>query len=208
MFRPEGHDVVADCRLTGHRALPNQAEPQITTHFTARVRLTRQAREAAPAPAPDAPAESVVEAADIYRVYFHGPAYQVLERAWRRGRQIIGQMAMTLPSDHVPSDRPTVLAPRLVELCFQTAALGEIAEQGRMGLPQHVSEVSMWRTPDFAAGPLYAVTTPGADEGSVEADVVDTTGNRYMHLRGYRMVAYPDGIDEEPLKAVQAVMVG
>ena len=42
-FHPEGDAVVADCRLTGRRMLPNQAEPQITTHFTARVRLTQQA---------------------------------------------------------------------------------------------------------------------------------------------------------------------
>lgn len=32
------------------------------------------------------------------------------------------------------------------------------------------------------------------------------TGNRYMHLEGYRMVAHPDGIDAEQLKPLQAVM--
>ena len=34
---------MADCRLIGRRSLPNQSEPQVTTHFTARVRLTKQA---------------------------------------------------------------------------------------------------------------------------------------------------------------------
>ena len=38
--------VVADCRLIGRRTLPNQTEPQVTTHFTARVRLTKQPPEA------------------------------------------------------------------------------------------------------------------------------------------------------------------
>ncbi len=33
---------VADCRLIGRRTLPNQTEPQATTHFTARVRLAKQ----------------------------------------------------------------------------------------------------------------------------------------------------------------------
>lgn len=159
-FHPEGDAVVAYCSLAGHRELPNQSEPQVTTHFTARVRLTRQASEAAPAPAPGQPAEAALEAGDIYRIYFHGPAYQVLERAWRSGPRIVGQMASGLPSNHHPSDRPLVVAPRLLELCFQTAALNEIAEQGHMGLPQQVSSVSVWGTPEQAQGPLYAVATP------------------------------------------------
>ena len=42
LFYPLGEDLVADCRLIGRRKLPGQAEPQVTTHFTARVRLTRK----------------------------------------------------------------------------------------------------------------------------------------------------------------------
>ena len=56
VFHPQGDAVVADCRLTGSRPLPNQAEPQVTTHFTARVRLTRQVAEAAPVEALGEPA--------------------------------------------------------------------------------------------------------------------------------------------------------
>ena len=47
VFRPQGDRVVAECRLLGSRTLPNQATPQVTTHFTARVRLTKQPLEAA-----------------------------------------------------------------------------------------------------------------------------------------------------------------
>ena len=46
-----GDALVADCRLIGRRSLPNQAEPQVTTHFTARVRLTKQPPEAVTVPA-------------------------------------------------------------------------------------------------------------------------------------------------------------
>ena len=140
VFYPQGDDLTADCRLTGSRPLPNQPEPQLTTHFTARVRLTKQPQPVAvAAPPPNAPAGSTMEAADIYRVYFHGPAYQVLERAWRDGDRIIGLMAKSLPSNHHPSERPTLAAPRLIELCFQTAGLWEMSVQGRMGLPLHVA---------------------------------------------------------------------
>ena len=214
VFRPQGDSVVADCRLNGSRSLPNQAEPQVTTHFTARVRLTKHAPESAPATALGEPAGSSVEAADIYRVFFHGPAYQVLERAWlseQNGQpgenRTVGQFSKGLPNDHYPSDGLLVMAPRLIELCFQAAALREVAGQGRIGLPFHVQEVSVYGSPDLANGPLQAVVTAGPSKGSFEAEVVDPAGNRYVQLRGYKMVAHPDAVDVEPLRSLRPALV-
>ncbi len=206
VIRPDQGALVADCKLIGRRQLPNQTEPQITAHFAGRVRLTRQLRDVGAAPAVSAPAGPLVEASDIYQVYFHGPAYQVVRRAWRDGEQIIGEMREDLPSNHHPSERPIAMAPRLIELCFQTAGLWEMSMQNRMGLPLHIDQVCLWRSPDLAEGRvLYAVVTPDVDRGSFDADVVDSIGNRYVHLRGYRTVALPDPIDFEPLKVLQAV---
>ena len=85
-----------------------------------------------------------MEASDIYRVYFHGPAYQVLERAWRDGNRIVGLMAKEFAQlITIRQSKPTLVAPRLIELCFQTAGLWEMSVQGRMGLPQHVDEVCL-----------------------------------------------------------------
>ena len=206
VFYPEGNAVIADCRLIGRRLLPNQTEPQVTTHFKGRVRLTKQVPEAVSALEPGAPAESIVEAADIYRVYFHGPAYQVLARAWRDGNRVVGQMTSGLPGNHHPSERPTLIAPRLIELCFQTAGVWEMGVQGRMGLPLHVHRVSLLPAAGLDERQLYAVVTPHPDQESFDADVVDTTGNHYLRLSGYRTVALPNGIDAEPLKVLQAAM--
>ncbi len=205
VFHPQGDSLVGDCRLTGSRPLPNQADPQVTTHFTARVRLTRHVPETAPAAAPGTPVGSEVKAAAIYRVLFHGPAYQVLERAWLAERRIVGQMARGLPSNHFPAKHPTLAAPRLIELCFQTAALWGVIGQGRMGLPEHLDEVFIWRLPELDQGPLYAVAAPNPDDGSFEAEVLDAAGNRYVGLRGFRVVAHPDGVDPESLKALRPV---
>ncbi len=126
VFCPQGDSLVADCRLIGRRTLPNQPEPQETTHFTARVRLTRQAPETTALVPLGLSSESIIEAAAIYRIYFHGPAYQVVERAWWDGKRMVGEMAKGLPGNHKPADRPTLMAPRLIELCFQTAGLCEM----------------------------------------------------------------------------------
>ncbi len=150
--------------------------------------------------------ESIIGAAEIYRVYFHGPAYQVLEGAWWDGTHMIGMMAGQLPGNHQPSDQPTLMAPRLIELCFQTAGLWEMSEQNRFGLPQNVHQVSLLRAPALAESQLYAVVTPNPDHESFDAEVVDEKGNCYVQLSGYRTAALPGNVDAEPFKALHAVM--
>ena len=55
---------------------------------------------------------------------------------------MVGEMAKGLPGNHQPPEQPTLMAPRLIELCFQTAGLWEMGAQNRFGLPQHVEQVS------------------------------------------------------------------
>jgi len=180
----------------------------VTTHFTARVRLTKQTPEGVTVPALGSPEGHIVEAADIYRLYFHGPAYQVVERAWWDGHRIVGLMAKGLPENHLPSELPTLMAPRLIELCFQTAGVWEMGTQGRMGLPQHIDRVSslVSPSPESADARLYAVAIPDPGRSSFDAEVVDTKGNCYLQLSGYRTVAVPGAVDAERLKALQAAI--
>ena len=206
-FYPQGDRVVADCRLVGRRTLPNQPQPQETIHFTARVRVTKQAPTASAGMPLQLSSEGIVNAAQIYRIYFHGPAYQVLDSAWRDGQRIIGQMSGDLPGDHNPLQGPTLVGPRLIELCFQTAGLLEISDHNRMGLPLYVHHLSWSRPPELSVGPLFAVVTPDMAGEKFDAEVVDTQGNRYVQLTGYRTVTLPDNVDAEPLRALQNVTV-
>jgi len=204
---PCASGVVADCRLIGRRSLANQKEPQVTTHFTARVRLTKTVPRKTAASALKLPTGAAVEAADIYRLYFHGPAYQVLERAWWDGERVIGLMANGLRNNHHPAELPTLIAPRLIELCFQTAGVWEMGLQSRMGLPLHVDSVSLLLDPpDPAQVRLYAVVTPNLSAESFDAEVVDLTGNRYLSLRGYKTVAVAELLNADQLKKLQDVM--
>jgi len=204
-FYPQGDRLVADCRLVGRRKLPNQDQPQETIHFTARVRVSKQPPQAFAGVPLRMSSEGIVDAAMIYRIYFHGPAYQVLDRAWRDGEMIVGQMSVDLPSDHNPSQGPTLIGPRLIELCFQTAGLLEISEHNRMGLPLYVQQLSWSRAPELAEGPLFAIVTPDSAGEKFDAEVVDTQGNRYLRLTGYRTVTLPDSVDAESLHALQHV---
>jgi acyl transferase domain-containing protein/NAD(P)-dependent dehydrogenase (short-subunit alcohol dehydrogenase family)/acyl carrier protein len=189
-FLRDGDHLVAHCRLTGRRTLVSQTEPQTTTHFTAKVRLTQQAPGPAVAGSAAMFTGSIIHESDIYKVYFHGPAYRVIERASWDAHQMVGRFAARLPDHHIPPDRPLTMAPRLIELCFQTAGLYEMVVERHMGLPLHVDRVRLFRAPESAEGSLYAVVTPAQDSASFDAEVVDSAGNLYLSLSGYRTVQF------------------
>jgi NAD(P)-dependent dehydrogenase (short-subunit alcohol dehydrogenase family) len=204
---PQGEKLIADCRLSGRRKLAGQAEAQETTHFTARVRLAKQPPEVATGTAPRLSAEAIVKAAQIYRIYFHGPAYQVVEKAWWDGEHMVGELMSNLPEECKPSDPPTLIRPRLIELCFQTAGLWEMAAHDRMGLPKHVHGVSWLRPPDLEGTAFYALVTPHPDLGTFDAEVVDGEGNCYLRLDGYSTAGVPSNVDSAPLKALHDALL-
>jgi hypothetical protein len=203
-YSADGEDVLAHCRLIGSRTLHGRQEAEVTTHFTARVRLTgakagsEEVREA-----PPGPENGKISADDIYRVYFHGPAYQVIQESWRAGDEVVGLFARELPANHEPRERSTAAAPRFLEFCFQTAGLGELAGASRMGLPSGIGRVTFHALPEEDDGRWLAVVRP-AGEGSFDAEVLDREGRVRLRVEGYRTMALPDPVSEElvaPMKS-------
>ena len=209
-------DLLAHCRLTATRDLPGQETPRETVHFTGRVRLAARAPEPVPAAPPQEAAtadgaESVVTRDAIYAIYFHGPAYQVVERAWRHGNGIAGRLRAALPPDLRSAAGPLVARPRLVELCFQAAGVEELGSTGRLALPLHVDRVvlpTVEREEEPAAAEATVQATvavePGAD--GFTAQVVDQAGQVLVRLDGYRTVELPDAIDQRLLDPLQTAL--
>ncbi len=205
-FRVEGEDVVAECRLFGSRTLHGQTEPEITTHFTGRVRLASGPVETTRRAVPDLAGDGArVEAPDIYRLYFHGPAYRVLESSWKSGEETLGLFAANLPPDQEPAGRPVEMRPRLIELCFQTAGIWELAAHSRLGLPYWIGAVRSLCPADGGNGRLYAAVTPKSD-GSFDAQVFDESGNVHVEVLGYRTMEMPDPIKPELLEPLRRIL--
>jgi hypothetical protein len=199
-----GDELVADCRLLARRSLVNQPE-QVTTHFTGKVRLAR-----APAPPRTVdpvgePSGRAVSAEEIYRIYFHGPAYQVVDVAWRDGDRVVGRLADDLPRNHQPDSAPLAVEPRLIELCFQTAGILELGTTGRLALPLRVGRVLLFPVPD-PVGRWRAVVTPRADGRGVDAVVVDDLGHVRIGLEAYETIALPGGVDDGALEPLRRAM--
>ncbi len=205
-FKTDGKDIIADCCLDGSRRLHGKEEPEVTTHFTARVRLVSKPPKAAKRDKVTAPAGTrKVEAGDIYRLYFHGPAYQVVANSWRAGDELVGLFNDALPANHQPENRTTLTDPRLIELCFQTAGLFELADKEKMGLPYRVGSVEFLKSPSSVNGRVHAAVT-AAGEDSFDAQVVDDNGDVYMRLKDYRTMALPDPVKDELLKPLKDII--
>lgn len=200
-YHVQDGDTVADCRLMGTRTLVGRDDPEVTTHFTGRVRLTAEAPvNECEVPVPE-PAGDVVESSRIYATYFHGPAYQVLRDAWGGDGLVAGRFAADLPANHEPAERPTLVVPRLVELAFQTAGLAEIVQAQRMGLPFGFQRLLLLQPGNGEVESAAVVRV--AEDGTFDVDVADTEGCGVLCLRGYHTSALPGTVDAagfDPLK--------
>jgi hypothetical protein len=201
LVHPDGPDLVADCALTAERTLPGSDTPQRTVHFTGSVRFSAAPPEpeTATVPAEEGP---TLSPADVYRLYFHGPAYQVVGSAWRTGTGAAGRFAADLPAD---SARATIAGPRLIELCFQTAGLWEAGRFGRLALPLHVGRVRLLAEPVERAD-LVAVVTPSGE--GFEATVLDGTGRVILRLSDYRTVPLPAPVADDVRAPLRSTLDG
>jgi hypothetical protein len=195
----DGERLLARCFLEGRRTLAGQPE-QVTRHFEGTVVLGGEAPEPTTQdPAP--PASGPVAGPDaVYRIYFHGPAYQVLSGAWSAGGVAVGALAADLPADRTPPDAPLEATPRLVELCFQTAGVHELATTGRMALPARVARIE-WPAGGVEGEGLTAVVTP-TPEGA-DAVVLDDDGDVVVRLTGYTTTPLPAAAPDDALQPLR-----
>jgi hypothetical protein len=193
---PDGEELVAHCALSAERLLPGHDAPQRTVHFTGRVRLNT----AAPAPEEASvrmePSGATMSAEQVYAFYFHGPAYQVVAAAWRADDAAVATLTDPLPDDHLPATLPLATAPRLVELCFQTAGLWQAGLEDRLALPMQVASARLIADPATAEGVVHAVAHEVAT-GVFDCLVIDGAGTVIVRLTGYRTVPLPAPIPDD-----------
>ena len=202
--RPGTDGLTAECTLSSSRLLPGRDLPEVTVNFRGRVQLGSAPPPALRADVP--PIDSAaphVEAAAIYRIYFHGPAYQVLRSVHRVDGGAVGIMASDLPPDLPTGAASPLTRPREAELCFQAAGILELARTGALGLPQHVGTLEITDAGP-PSGRVLAVVAPAATGRGVDVRVMDESGTVRLVMREYRTIALPASVDE----AERAPMLG
>ncbi len=175
-------------------AQPKPEPPaQERVHFRARVRMRRQKPEA-PKVAFKKPAAKALPICSeaVYSVYFHGPAYRVVDRAAVEGDGVLAVMTAGLPPNAEPAAAEQVVAPRLLELCFQAAGLWLLDKKETMGLPTSLERATVYRPEEASRDKrLFAVVEARAGGESFDVRVVDDKGLVHAEVVGYRTVALP-----------------
>ncbi|MCS7290227.1 MAG: SDR family NAD(P)-dependent oxidoreductase, partial [Roseiflexus sp.] len=192
-IHPTGNGMlVAKTTLRGMVQPRPDLPPRFDTHFVGEVYLTTAPVEERRIDFVPPSNEALdIDRERIYRVYFHGPAYQVMERIGVMGDRAVALMVDGLPPNSSP-DMPMLIAPRLIELCFQAAGMWEMVTHRAMALPAAIGSVTIHRQPERAEGRrLYALVTAINGGASYDVQVVDTDGNVYVDLRGYRTSRLP-----------------
>ena len=204
VIRRAGAELVADCTLRASRMIKGEQDPRVTTHFTGQVRLAAAPLAAERAPAPGSRSPAAVTHDEVYRVFFHGPAYQVVDEAWHRGSDAVTRLARRLPAACAPAAGQTTTEPRLAEACFQTAGLWEVGQAGQLGLPAHVDQVSTLHRP-LPDSELFAVAHQ-AEDGSFDCQVVDSEGDVVVRVKGYRTIVLGNALPAELQQPIHAAM--
>jgi acyl transferase domain-containing protein len=204
VIRRAGAELVADCALTASRMIKGEQAPRVTTHFTGQVRLATAALEAERGATPGSGSAAAITHDDVYRVFFHGPAYQVVDEAWHQGSDAVTRLARRLPAASAPATGQTTTEPRLAEACFQTAGLWEIGQAGHLGLPAHVDQVSMLHRP-VPDSELFAMAHQ-TEDGSFDCQVVDSDGDVVVRVKGYRTIGLTDNLPADLQQPIHDAM--
>jgi hypothetical protein len=170
-----------------------EAPLQERLHFRARLRMTRQPLEPPRIDFQPPQQERLgIGAETIYKVYFHGPAYRVLERAGIDDAGATGLLANALPANASPANAEELAAPRLLELCFQTAGVWLLVRRQTLALPARLGRLRVYTHADGPdGGRLFALVSVRRGGEAFDARVVDEQGRVHLELDDYRTVALP-----------------
>jgi NAD(P)-dependent dehydrogenase (short-subunit alcohol dehydrogenase family)/acyl carrier protein len=144
---------------------------------------------------------------DIYQIFFHGPAFQVLAGVQRKDDYVLGKLQ---PDFTTGSKQLMQLSshPMLIELCFQTAGVFEIGTTGKLRLPSSVAALRIY--PNQVNGrDVYAFVKPRTildNEMSFDAWVVDEDGKVYLEIKDYRTVQLPYKLDASLVSPFKQVL--
>jgi hypothetical protein len=192
----------ADCREIGPGLVDCALETETTRHLSCR--FAAAASTGAPRLAPLLPGPHAIGRADVYRLFFHGPAFQVVAAAeWRDGT-LLSRLTAPLPSWH-HDGRPTLTAPRLLEFALQSAGLLALAEQPVMAIPRSIARIDRFIPTDEHAPPaLFALAK--REQDGISIDLFDAEGTIHLRVAGYRTAALPYPVGQDRMDALHRAL--
>ncbi len=179
-------------------------------HASGIVRLGARRDGAMPAAAAARRATAAAPAAAVYRLFFHGPAFQVIASAALRDGAMVCGFAHA-PASHDGTAMRLHTAPRVIEFCLQTAGLLELARSGRMMIPHRIGAITPLRADAAAADALVATARHRPRRRGERAGIdiaVTAAGVCLLEVAAYATVKLPFPADAEAQAALRRQLCG
>jgi NAD(P)-dependent dehydrogenase (short-subunit alcohol dehydrogenase family)/phosphopantetheinyl transferase/acyl carrier protein len=153
-----------------------------TVHFSAVVQL--EGMPLLPKLRPSFLPEESIPAREIYRRFFHGPGFQVLERVEALAR---GGLLARARVEHATLGEGLHTAPLVLEAAFQAAGLQRLVVDDLLALPASIDAVEQVREAKDGEDLHVAVDRRETPQGPVFDIDVDGSEGRVLTVRGFRM---------------------
>ena len=204
----EGESLVAHVTLESDLARAHNRTDHMI-HFSGKVHLipSKQPLVKTEGKVPHWNGAYTLMAEDIYKLYFHGPAFQVLEGVQRDGDMVLGKLNKQIPP-LTQKEKPLVSVPILVELCLQTAGVWDIGTSDALSLPRSIGALRLFEN-KINGLPIFAEVrpvTPQEGDRYFDARVVDSKGQVYLEISQYRTAPMPYSLEEELLTPIKALV--
>lgn len=177
-------------------------------HFSGRVHLVPagEALDKVMVRPPHWNGSNTISGADIYRLFFHGPSFQVLEGVQLSGATVVGKLRENLPP-LAGEKQAFITRPALVELCLQTAGVWEISKTSVLALPESIGSLVFYQVRSNDA-PIFAEVLPRREneQSLFDARVMDAKGRLYLELKDYRTSPLPYAVEPELLKPLKKLL--
>jgi malonyl CoA-acyl carrier protein transacylase len=175
-------------------------------HFSGQVHLipTNLQLEKSQGNVPHWNGKQTLIAEDIYKLYFHGPAFQVLAGVQMDGKTVLGKLNRQLPGIS-ESENGSPRIPILVELCLQTAGIWDIGISDTLSLPKSIGALRLYNN-KVNGLPIFAEVHPvELEDGEryFDAKVVDSKGQVYLEIDQYRTAPMPYNLEKDLLTPIK-----
>jgi len=201
--------LVAEVSLESDMLLHNKTVEHMR-HFSGRVILQPQVdHQDLIVATPKWNGAYTVQAAEIYKLYFHGPSFQVLAGVQRSGEMVLGKLQHDLPA--ITAGGQTLFStPILLELCLQTAGVWEAGLTGTLGLPSSIGQLRLHKNNTNGAAIFAEVSPSRLQDGSLifDARVVDAKGRVYLEIDNYRTSPLPYSVEEDLIQPFKKLVQG
>ncbi len=197
--------IIYMAKMETHRELVG-GNVQHTVHYRARLELVRQ--QVPRVSISRGESSNKVSSDLIYRAFFHGPSFQVINQA--SSTDDGGMAGVLAPGKQEPKlDRRAKMLthPMLTELAFQTAGLLEAKSNFKLGLPAAVKKLVLHPVELSNPHGISAFVRKEGTNGDSQyaARVVDSAGRVLVEFEGYRVSALPSNLPESLIQGLGVI---